>query len=53
MDDEKPPTRKHPPKPESAQARRRKERAAEALKRNLLKRKAQARARNQGAAKEP
>lgn len=53
MDDEKPPNRKHPSKPESAQARLRKERAAEALKQNLLKRKAQTRARGRDAAKGP
>lgn len=53
MDDQKPPKRNHPAKPESAQARLRKERAAEALKQNLLKRKAQTRARDRDAAKEP
>ncbi len=53
MDDKKPPKRDRPSKPESAQARRRKERAAEALKQNLLKRKAQTRARSRDAAKEP
>jgi len=53
MDDKKPSQRNRPSRPENAQARLRKERAAEALKQNLLKRKAQTRARSQDAAKGP